>query len=340
MIVEMQKGAEYRFVLQVVEKIKELGFNHQVNLGEERTVVAILGANTNYLDTQIFGVMDYVEEVKKISKPYKLASRDFRKDDTVVKIGDIEIGSNKVVVMAGPCSVESKEQILASAFAVKKAGGTVLRGGAFKPRTSPFAFQGLGEEGLKLLALAKKETGLLIATEVMAPEDVSLVAKYADILQIGTRNMQNYKLLEAVGKCGKTIILKRGMSATIEEWLCASDYILKEQNNGEGVILCERGIRTFETATRSTLDISAVSVVKRFSHLPVIIDPSHAAGDFRYVGSLAKAGIAGGADGLLIEIHPNPKKALSDGAQSLTFSDFSKLMEELKNIASAVGRKI
>jgi 3-deoxy-7-phosphoheptulonate synthase len=340
MIVEMQKGAEYRFVLQVLEKIKELGFKYQVNLGEERTVVAILGANTNYLDTQIFGVMDYVEEVKKISKPYKLASRDFKKEDTVVKIGDIEIGSNKVVVMAGPCSVESKEQILASAFAVKKAGGTVLRGGAFKPRTSPFAFQGLGEEGLKLLALAKKEIGLLIATEVMAPEDVSLVAEYADIIQIGTRNMQNYKLLEAVGKCGKTIILKRGMSATIEEWLCASDYILKEQNNGEGVILCERGIRTFETATRSTLDISAVPVVKRVSHLPIIIDPSHAAGDFRYVSSLAKAGIAGGADGLLIEIHPNPKKALSDGAQSLTFSDFSKLMEELKSIASAVGRNI
>ncbi len=339
MIIEMQKGAEENAIKGVVERVKEQGFDVQLNKGQEKVVIAVLGSNTGSIDTQIFEVLPGVEKVFRIMNPFKLASRDFKSENTVVKIGDVEFGGNKVVVMAGPCSVESEEQILACARLVQKLGGKILRGGAFKPRTSPFAFQGLKENGLKLLAKARKETGLLIITEVVAPEDLDLTAEYADILQIGTRNMQNYRLLETAGRSGRPIVLKRGFASTLEEWLMAADYLLANDNYHQ-VILCERGIRTFGNSTRFTLDVGAIPVVKRFSHLPVIIDPSHAAGYWGYVPSLAKAAIGAGADGLLIEIHPDPKKALSDGAQSLTFSDFSRLMEELKGIAAAIGRGI
>jgi len=338
MIIEMQKGVDEENIQKVIDRVKEKGFDVQLNLGQERTVVAVLGSGTEKIDTQIFEVLPGVEKVFRIEKPFKLASRDFNKENTIIKIDDVEIGGNKIVVMAGPCAVENEEQILSCARLVKKLGGKILRGGAFKPRTSPFSFQGLGEKGLKLLDAARKETGLLIITEVLASEDVDLVAQYADILQIGARNMQNYRLLEKAGKSGKLVLLKRGFAATLEEWLTAADYLLRENNSN--VILCERGIRTFGNSTRFTLDVGAIPVVKRLSHLPIIVDPSHAAGYFGYVAALAKAGIAAGADGLLIEIHPYPQKALSDGAQSLTFSDFSRLVEELKGLCAAIGRKI
>lgn len=271
-------------------------------------------------------------------EPFKLASRRFKEKDTIITVGDVKIGGKEIVMMAGPCSVESEGQLLSCAELVKRSGGKVLRGGAFKPRTSPFAFQGLKEEGLRILEKARAKTGLLIVTEVMAVQDVPLIAGCADILQIGTRNMQNYPLLTAVGKTQKPVLLKRGYAATLEEWLMAADWVMKEGN--PNVILCERGIRTFNTFTRYTLDVGIVAVAKHVSHLPVVIDPSHAAGHWQYVPSLALAGIASGADGLIIEIHPNPKKALSDGAQSLTFSDFTRLSKELKIIASAISRSM
>ena len=275
---------------------------------------------------------------KEENKPYKLASLAIKKRKTIVKIEDLRIGGRDIIIMAGPCAIESKQQLLACAKLVKKLGVKVLRGGAFKPRTSPYNFQGLKEKGLKILASVKKEIGILTITEVLKLEDVSLVVKYADILQIGARNMQNYPLLQAVGKIRKPILLKKGLSATIEEWLAAAEYILKEGNSR--VILCERGIRTFETSTRFTLDISSIAVIKKLSHLPIIVDPSHAAGQREFVPSLAKAAIAAGADGLIIEIHPQPEKALSDGPQSLTFPEFSKLMSDLRLIAKATDRKI
>lgn len=339
MIIEMEKGAAESAIQNVLARIKELSFDFQVSSGAERTVIAVLGAGTGKIDTQVFEVLPGVEKVFRIEKAFKLASRNFREENTVVKINNVEIGGSKVVVMAGPCAVESEEQILACAELVKKLGGKILRGGAFKPRTSPFAFQGLKEDGLRLLAKARQETGLLIITEVVAPEDVGLVSEYADILQVGTRNMQNYRLLEAVGKSGRPVLLKRGFAATLEEWLTAADYLLREDDSHQ-VILCERGIRTFGDSTRFTLDLGIIPVVKRFSHLPVIVDPSHAAGYFGYVSALARAGVAVGADGLLIEIHPCPQKAVSDGVQSLTFSDFSRLMEELKNLSLAINREI
>lgn len=334
----MQKGVTNSQIESVKQRIKELGFDYQLNSGEELTVIAVLGKETGSCDTQVFEVLPGVEKVFRIEKAFKLASRDFQQKDTILKIGDVEIGGKNVVIMAGPCSVESEEQILACAEIAKQKGAKILRGGAFKPRTSPFGFQGLKEDGLKILAKAKERTGLLIITEAMSIEDVAVVADYADIIQVGTRNMQNYPLLTAVGKSHKPVLLKRGFAATLEEWLMAADWILREDNSS--VILCERGIRTFSNCTRFTLDVGVVPVVKRFSHLPIIIDPSHAAGYFGYVPVLAKAGVAAGADGLIVEIHPDPKKALSDGAQSLTFSDFSRLMEELKAIASAIGRSI
>lgn len=269
---------------------------------------------------------------------YKLSSREFKKKDTIVNVGNVKIGGQVIIVMAGPCVIENKKQLMESANLVKKAGGKVLRGGAFKPRTSPFSFQGLGEKGLKLLWQAKEKIGLITISEVLDPRDVVLVANYVDILQIGARNMQNYPLLREIGKSKKPVLLKRGLSSTIEEWLAAADYILKEKN--PKVILCERGIRTFEAATRFTLDVSAVPVIKKLSHLPIIIDPSHPAGNREFALSLAKAGIAVGADGLLVEIHPQPEKALSDGPQSLTFRQFQTLMRDLKEIAKAMGREI
>ncbi len=334
----MQKGTKQRDLKAVLARIKEIGFNYRVNAGSEKMVIAVLGSGTGKVDTQVFEVLPGVEKVFRIENPFKLASRDFKKEDTIVRIDDVEIGSNKIVIMAGPCSVENEEQIISCARLVKQLGGKVLRGGAFKPRTSPFVFQGLKEDGLKLLTKAREETGLLIITEVIASEDVGLVSEYSDILQIGTRNMQNYRLLEAVGKSGRPVLLKRGFASTLEEWLMAADYLLGENN--QQIILCERGIRTFANSTRFTLDVGIIPVVKRFSHLPVIIDPSHAAGYWGYVPAFAKSAIAAGADGLLIEIHPCPQKALSDGAQSLTFSDFSRLVEDIKILAKAVGREI
>lgn len=272
------------------------------------------------------------------AKLYKLSSREFKKKDTIVRVGNVTIGGKTIIIMAGPCAIESKKQLMDSAKAVKKLGGKVLRGGAFKPRTSPFSFQGLKEEGLKLLKHVKEKTGLVVISEVLDPRDVPLVSKYVDILQIGARNMQNYTLLKAVGKNQKPVLLKRGISATIEEWLAAADYILKEKNFK--LILCERGIRTFETSTRFTIDISSIAVIKKLSHLPIIIDPSHPAGNQEFVPSLAKAGLAAGADGLLIEIHPHPEKALSDGPQSLNFRQFKQLMRDLKLIARSIGRAV
>jgi 3-deoxy-7-phosphoheptulonate synthase len=271
-------------------------------------------------------------------KPYKLASREFKSEDSVVTVKGVPIGGKRVIVMAGPCAVETKEQLFEAAQAVKSAGASILRGGAFKPRTSPFSFQGLGQEGLELLASARREFNMPVVTEVVDPHDVSLVARYADILQVGSRNMQNFALLSAIGKCECPVVLKRGFACTVTEWLTAADYLLAGGNNQ--VILCERGIRTFEDTTRFSLDISSIPVIKRFSHLPVIVDPSHAAGHHAIVPALAKAAVAAGADGLLIEVHPNPKEALVDGLQALTPTDFSKLMDELRQIAKCLGRTI
>ena len=338
MIVEMRTRAKPAEVDAVVERARSLNLDVQLNVGTDKTVVAILGSNTGQLSTDIFGVLPGVERVSRIMKPYKLASREFKPKDSIVSIDGVDIGGKRVVIMAGPCAVESEQQLLDAARIIKKAGASVLRGGAFKPRTSPFSFQGLEKAGLELLSRARQQTGLPIVTEVVEPRGVPLVSKYADILQVGARNMQNYALLTKIGKSKHPVILKRGLSATVTEWLTAADYLLAEGNNQ--VILCERGIRTFEDSTRFSLDICSIPVLKRFTHLPVVVDPSHAAGHYSYVPALAKAAVAAGADGLLIEVHPNPKEALVDGLQSLTPSDFARLMRELKPVAEAVGRSI
>lgn len=338
MIVEMRTRARQAEVEAVVERARSLKLDVQLNLGTDKTVVAILGSNTGQLSTDIFAVLPGVERVSRIMKPYKLASREFKKKDSVVSIDGVDIGGKRVVVMAGPCAVESEQQLLEAARIIKKSGASVLRGGAFKPRTSPFSFQGLEKAGLELLSRAREQTGLPIVTEVVEPRAVTLVARCADILQVGARNMQNYALLTKIGKSRHPVILKRGFSCTVTEWLTAADYLLAEGNSQ--VVLCERGIRTFEDSTRFSLDICSIPVIKRFTHLPVIADPSHAAGHYSYVPALAKAAVAAGADGLLIEVHPNPKEALVDGLQSLTPSDFARLMRELKPIAEAVGRSL
>ncbi len=339
MIIEMEKGVSQQVIADVVAAVEEKGFEAQVNVGVERVVIGVLGSNVGSLDTKIFEMLSGVERVVYMTKPYKLASRDFKKEDTVVRVGDISIGSDNFTVMAGPCSVESETQIISCAIAAKEAGAQILRGGAFKPRTSPFAFQGLKKEGLELLAKARKATGLLVVTEIVSPEDVSLVAEFADILQIGARNMQNYPLLEAVAKVKKPVLLKRGLSSTLEEWLMAADYLLR--GNGEpNVILCNRGIRTFDDSTRFTYDIGILPVLRQLTHLPIVTDPSHSAGNFRYVPDYAKMAVAAGSNGIIVEIHPDPKKAMSDGAQSLTFSDFQKLMAELRPITRAFGKKM
>jgi 3-deoxy-7-phosphoheptulonate synthase len=338
MIVEMTTGASPEEIDSVVQRAKSLGLSVQLNVGTDKTVVALLGSNTGQLPTEIFAVLSGVESVTRIMKPYKLASRGFKADDSLVSINGIEIGGRRIVVMAGPCAVESKEQLMEAAKAVKESGASVLRGGAFKPRTSPFNFQGLEEVGLELLAQAREQFGMPVVTEVVDPHDVDLVSRYADILQVGSRNMQNFALLTSVGKSKRPIILKRGFSCTTTEWLTAADYLLAEGNNQ--VILCERGIRTFENSVRFSLDISSIPVIERVSHLPVIVDPSHAAGHYSLVPAIAKAAVAAGADGLLIEVHPNPKEALVDGLQSLTLSDFARLMKELRPIAKSVGKYI
>lgn len=327
---------------RVINKLTELKCRYWVGLEAKQILIVLMGNDGEKVPSKTFESFPEVEEVIHSPEPYLLSSRDFQKEDTVVKVGKVEIGGNKIVVAAGPCAVESREQIFLCAKAVKDCGGQILRGGAFKPRTSPFTFQGLKEGGLELLVEAGKKEGLLIITEVIASEDVSLVSQYADILQVGARNMQNIRLLEAVGKTKLPVLLKRGPASSIKEWLSAAEYVLVEGNNN--LILCERGIVSFSgsssgLSTRYILDIGAIPIIERFSHLPIIVDPSHAAGHFEYVASLAKASIAAGADGLLIEIHPNPKEALSDGPQQLTISDFKRLMKDIEEISSAVKRK-
>jgi len=324
-------------VEKVIQKLHEMGHEVHISRGERRIVLGVIGDVEN-LASVPFYAFNGVEEIIRIIKPYKLASREFKNFDTTVKVKDVVIGGKEVVVMAGPCVVENEKQIFETAQQVKAVGAKILRGGAFKPRTSPYSFQGLGEEGLKLLAQAGEETGLAVVTEVMSVNQIELVGKYTDIFQVGARNMQNFVLLKELGKTQKPILLKRGMSATIEELLLSAEYILS-QGNYE-VILCERGIRTFENYTRNTLDLSAIPALKRLSHLPIIVDPSHATGRWRLVSPMAKAAIAVGADGLLIEVHPDPKSSLSDGAQTLRLDTFTQLMKELRPIVQAVGREL
>ncbi|MBM3187885.1 MAG: 3-deoxy-7-phosphoheptulonate synthase [Chloroflexi bacterium] len=338
MIVEMRRGCTQDQVDAVVERAHQYKFEVQLNIGTDKMVVAILGSHTGSVPTEIFAVLPGVESVTRIMRPYKLASREFRDEPTLVHVGGVTIGGPRIVVMAGPCSIESQEQLMTTARCVAQAGASVLRGGAFKPRTSPFSFQGLGPEGLRLLREAKRDIGLPTVSEITDPHHLELMAEYVDMLQIGARNMQNYALLRAVGQSGKPCMLKRGLASTVTEWLQAADYLLAA--GGRDVILCERGIRTFEDGTRFTLDISSVGVVKQSSHLPVMVDPSHAAGHYALVPTLARAAVAAGADGLIVEVHPDPANALSDGLQSLTPSDFTRLMGQLKAIAQAIGRTL
>ncbi len=337
MIVVMGLRASEDKIEAVLERLKRAGFKIHLSQGVERTIIGAIGDRTRMGDLAL-EAMPGVENVVPILQPYKLASRAFKEQGTIVRVGDIEIGGEEIHIMAGPCAVESREQLLESAELVKAAGATLLRGGAFKPRTSPYSFQGLEEEGLKLLAEAREKTGLKIVTEVMDASAIPVVAEYADILQIGTRNMQNFFLLREVAKVDKPILLKRGVSATIEEWLMAAEYIMAGGNYN--VILCERGIRTYESFTRNTLDLAAIPVVKHLSHLPIIVDPSHAIGKWRFVPPMAAAAVAAGADGLLIEVHPNPAEALCDGPQSLTPGNFNTLMQDLKSVAGVFGRKL
>ncbi len=328
MIIVMKPGATKAQFNHVVEKIKEYGFQAHPIVGTERTVIGCIGDERGKTQLQSLEVAPGVESVMPILKPFKLASKEMRKEKTLVKVGKNVIGSSQFVVMAGPCSVETREQILKSAEIVKAAGAQMLRGGAFKPRTSPYSFQGLEEEGLRLLAEAREKTGLPFITEVITPTDVALVAEYADMLQIGARNMQNYALLKEVGKIRKPVLLKRGMSNTLKELLMSAEYIMSQGNYN--VVLCERGIRTFEDYTRNTCDLSAVPALKEMSHLPVIVDPSHGTGVRSLITPLSKAAVAVGADGLIIEVHPKPEEAYSDGAQSLMPKQFEKLMEEVR----------
>ncbi|MDZ4849082.1 MAG: 3-deoxy-7-phosphoheptulonate synthase [Pirellulaceae bacterium] len=335
MIVVMEKTASDEQVEHVSNRIQEMGLKSHIIRGTERTVIAAVGDDRK-IKIESFESSSGVAEVLPILAPYKVASRELKPESTQIQVLNFKAGAGAVGMIAGPCSVESEEQIVACARAVKKAGGTALRGGAFKPRTSPYSFQGMKEDGLKLLDIARQETGLAIVTEVMSPEDVDLVAKYADVLQIGARNMQNYRLLEAVGRSSRAVLLKRGPSATIEEWLLAAEYILNEGN--PNVMLCERGIRTFESHTRFTLPLASVPYLHRKTHLPVIVDPSHGTGHSYLVSDMAAASVAAGADGLIIEMHPNPEKAASDGYQSLDFSQFDSMMLQCRKISDALGK--
>jgi 3-deoxy-7-phosphoheptulonate synthase len=337
MLVVMQHGATEPQIQGVIDRLVELGFDVHRSTGVIHTVLGGVGGKEEF-DLAIFEVMEGVKEAHRIASPYKLASRSFRPGGTVIKIGGVEIGGGRVVVMAGPCSVESREQIERSAKAVASSGAQVVRGGAFKPRSSPYAFQGLGEDGLRMLREAADRNGLLVVSEVMDLTQVPLVAQYADILQVGARNMQNFNLLRELGKQRKPVLLKRGISATIEELLLSAEYILAGGNYD--VILCERGIRTFETYTRNTMDLSAIPVVKKLSHLPIVADPSHGTGRRDMVAPMARAAVAAGADGLLVEVHPDPDHALSDGAQSLRPEQFDELMAQLRIIAPAAGRGV
>ncbi len=339
MIIIMKVGSPKRQVDLVCDEVKKLGFRAHLIEGEERCVIACIGHEKKKKDLFDLQSFEGVESVVPVSKPYKLASRETHKTTSVIKIGDhVTIGGEKLCVMAGPCAVESEKQIRDSAKAVRDAGGHILRGGAFKPRTSPYDFQGLEEEGLKLLAKAREETGLPIVTEVMGPEDVGLLERYADVIQVGARNVQNFALLKALGQSRKPVLLKRGMSSTIREWLLSAEYILAGGN--PNVILCERGIRTFEPSTRNTLDLNAIPVLREQTHLPIIVDPSHGTGNWAYVVPMAMAAIAAGADGLMIEVHPRPEEALSDGGQSITPKLFRQLMTKLGALAPVMGRSV
>jgi 3-deoxy-7-phosphoheptulonate synthase len=337
MMVIMRKGYTEEELSGILERLEEIGLSGHAIVGMERTVVGVVGQVYPELADDL-ETMPGVDDIVPISKPYKLASREFKPQSTEIKVGDVVIGAGQTVVMAGPCAVESEEQLMATARAVKAAGAHILRGGAFKPRTSPYTFRGLEEKGLQILKAAREETGLPIVTEVMAVRDVDLVARYADILQIGARNVQNFFLLEEVGRVGKPVLLKRGFASTVQDWLLSAEYIISKGNRE--VILCERGIRTFETATRNTMDLSAIPLAKHLCHLPVISDPSHGTGKWYLVEPMAMASIAAGADGLMLEVHPNPDRALSDGAESLTFENFRLLMERAKAVGEALGRPL
>jgi 3-deoxy-7-phosphoheptulonate synthase len=339
-IIVLKPGTTKEELNRIVKKLEHRGLKTNISKGTERTIVGVIGDTSKITEEEenAIRLMPGIEDVMRILKPYKLASRDFKAEDTTINVRGHIIGGKKIIVIAGPCAVENKTMLMAIAEKVKNGGATFIRGGAFKPRTSPYSFQGLGEEGLKYLSDVRKKTGLPVVTELMDPRDMKTILKYADIIQIGARNMQNFRLLLEVGTCNKPILLKRGLSATIKEWLMAAEYIMSKGN--QNVILCERGIRTFETSTRNTLDLSAVPVLKQLTHLPVIVDPSHAVGKLAFVAPMAKAAVAAGTDGLLIEVHTNPEEALSDGEQSLKPDEFKKLMKELKPIAAAVGREI
>jgi 3-deoxy-7-phosphoheptulonate synthase len=338
MILTLKTGVQKKDVEKIITRIKSLGFTPSISKGAERVVIGVIGENAiRHKDT--FQTMDAVDFITPISKPYKLVSREFKKENTVVSIGKhVKVGGKQIVAIAGPCSVDTKENLFSNAREIKKAGAAMLRGGAFKPRSSPYAFQGLGEKALEMLAEARRLTGLPIVTEVMDTRQVDLVCRYADVLQIGARNVQNFDLLREVGQARKPVVLKRGMSTTIEEWLMCAEYIIAKGNHN--VILCERGIRTFETATRNTLDISAVPVIKHLTHLPIFIDPSHGVGVRDFIGPMAKAAIAAGADGIMLETHPKPAEALSDGHQALLPAQFAHLVKEMRAVAEAVGRTL
>ena len=337
MVVVMQERATDDQVQKVIAQLVEMGFDVHRSTGALRTVLGAVGGNRQF-DPRLLEVLDGVQEVLRITEPYKLASRTFKPENSIVNVGDVRIGGDEVIVMAGPCSAESEEQVEAAAAAVKRAGAKILRGGAFKPRSSPYSFQGLGEEGLRLLRAAADRHNLKLISEVMDLSQIEMIEKYADILQVGARNMQNFTLLRELGRTRAPIMLKRGISATIEEWLLSAEYILAGGNMS--VMLCERGIRTFESYTRNTLDVSAIPVIHKLSHLPIIADPSHGSGRRDMVASMARAAGAAGADGLIIEVHTDPDHALSDGAQSLFPNQFDRLMAELRIIAPAIGRGI
>lgn len=337
MIIIMSQSATREQIDNIEKRLSDLGFKTHPIFGEIKTIIGAIG-DKRLLNTHSIASMPGVESLVPIMKPFKLASRELKQVPTIVRVGDVAIGGSEVVVMAGPCAIENEETFVGTAIKVKEAGAKILRGGAFKPRTSPYAFQGLEEDGLKIMALAREVTGLKIVTEVVDTRDVELISSYTDIIQVGARNMQNFKLLQEVGLTQKPVLLKRGLAATVEEWLMAAEYIMAAGNSN--IILCERGIRTYETATRNTIDMGSIPVIKEVSHLPIIVDPSHATGVWKYVGALSKGAIATGADGLIIEVHSDPNTALCDGPQSLRPSKFGQLMKELKPVAQAVGREM
>lgn len=337
MVVVLEKNVNEQQIETIIKHLEDFGFDVHKSTGIESIVLGAIGVKPDF-DIRNVQILEGVREVHRITEPYKLASRTFRRENTVIKIKDVQIGGNEIVVMAGPCSIEGEQQIFQLAEIVAQNGGKILRGGAFKPRTSPYSFQGLGEEGLKMMRRAADEYNLLVITEVMQIEQIDLIHKYTDIFQIGARNMQNYPLLSEIGRTSKPVMLKRGLAATIEEWMMSAEYILSKGN--KEIMLCERGIRTFETYTRNTFDLSAIPVVHKRSHLPVVADPSHATGYRDQVIPMARAAVAAGTDALMVEIHQDPEKALSDGPQALLPEQFSKMMSEIKTIAAAIGRSI